>query len=366
MPLRHLRQRGEHGGDVEVRQIDRAEFLDDHIEVGEQRRIVLGVGLRAGEPQQPVGERRRILFRDGEDHVFEHGAGFRVEPSGHAEVEQHDLPAVHHDVAGVRVGVEESFVEHLRGVVVDQFGADLLEVVAGLHQPVGVGDGDALHIVHHDYVFGAQVRIGLRAVHVPVSFAEPFEFRQIARFDEEVGFRFEGVPQLLDHAGEVDHLRAAHGFRGEPRDGAHDGHILRHGFAHARALHLDRHVLAGAQFRAMHLREACRAERRGVDVLEDLVRRASVFVFQHAQHRVVGHGVGVGAQFGEFVAEGLRQNLGAHRQYLADFHERRAERFEHQPHFDRREPVHGIEVVGDARDLHEPPQLAASGEVVAL
>ncbi len=116
----------------------------------------------------------------------------------------------------------------------------------------------------------------------------------------------------------------------------------------------------------MHLREACRAERRGVDVLEDLVRRASVFVFQHAQHRVVGHGVGVGAQFGEFVAEGLRQNLGAHRQYLADFHERRAERFEHQPHFDRREPVHGIEVVGDARDLHEPPQLAASGEVVAL
>ena len=27
--------------------------------------------------------------------------------------------------------------------------------------------------------------------------------RQIARFDEEVGFRFEGVPQFLDHAGQV-------------------------------------------------------------------------------------------------------------------------------------------------------------------
>ena len=37
-----------------------------------------------------------------------------------------------------------------------------------------------------------------------VVFAESFEFRQISRFDHEVGFGFEGVPQFFDHAGEID------------------------------------------------------------------------------------------------------------------------------------------------------------------
>ena len=266
----------------------------------------------------------------------------------------------------MRVRVEEAFVEHLRGVVVHQFGADLLQVVAGRDELVRVGHGDAFDVVHDHHVLGAEFRIRFRAVHVLVAFAESFEFRQIAGFDEEVGFGFEGVPQLFDHAGEVHHLRAVHGSGGDFGDGAHDGHVLRHGFAHARPLHFDGHVLAGGEFGAMHLRQACGTERRGVDVLEDLVHGPSVLVFEHLQHRAVRHGVGVGAQFGQFVAERLGQDFGAHGQDLSDLHEGGAKRFEHEPHFDGREPVHHVELVGDARDLRESLEFAASGQVVAF
>ena len=48
----------------------------------------------------------------------------------------------------------------------------------------------------------------------------------------------------------------------------------------------------------MHLRKAGRAERGGVDMVEDLVHGPAVFVLKHLQHRAVWHGVGVGAQFG--------------------------------------------------------------------
>ena len=91
--------------------------FDDHIQIGQQCRIILRIGLSSGETQQTVGKLGGILLGHGEDHVLQHGTGFGVEPASHAQVEQHDLPTAHHDVAGVRVRVEEAFVEYLRGVV---------------------------------------------------------------------------------------------------------------------------------------------------------------------------------------------------------------------------------------------------------
>ena len=153
--LRHLRQGRQHGGDVQFGQVHCAEFLDDHVQIGQQCRIILRIGLSSGETQQTVGKLGGILLGHGEDHVLQHGTGFGVEPASHAQVEQHDLPTAHHDVAGVRVRVEEAFVEYLRGVVVHEFGADFLQVVAGCKQLVRMGDGDAFHVVHDHHVFGA-------------------------------------------------------------------------------------------------------------------------------------------------------------------------------------------------------------------
>ena len=58
MAARHLRQLRQERGQIQVRQIDGAEFFDDAVQVGEQRRVVGVVDLGAGETQQRVGEPR--------------------------------------------------------------------------------------------------------------------------------------------------------------------------------------------------------------------------------------------------------------------------------------------------------------------
>ena len=85
---------------------------------------------------------------------------------------------------------------------------------------------------------------------------------------------------------------------------------------------------------------------------------------QRVQHGLVGHGVSVGAQFREFVAERLRQNLRTHGQDLADLDEGGAKRFEHETHVDRRQPMNRIKLVSDPDDLLETLESASPSEMV--
>ena len=98
---------------------------------------------------------------------------------------------------------------------------------------------------------------------------------------------------------------------------------------------------------------------------EHLVGGTPVFGGKHIQHRGIRHRVSVGAQFGEFVAEALRQNLGAHRQNLAHFDERGAERLEHEAHFDRSQAVQHVELLDDSGDLPQSFDLATTRQMVA-
>ena len=196
----HLRQRGQEGGDVQFGQIHGAEFLDDHVQISQQCWVVLRIGLGAGKSQQPLGQSGRILFGDGENHFFEDCTGALVEPTGHTEVDKYDLAAPDDDIAGMWVSVEEAVVENLRGVIVDELGADLLQVITG------VGDGDAVDVLHDHHMLGAQFGVRRRAVHVFESGGETLEFGEVAGLDQKVSLRFEGVPQLLDHALQVHDL----------------------------------------------------------------------------------------------------------------------------------------------------------------
>ena len=115
--------------------------------------------------------------------------------------------------------MEETVVQHLRRIVVDQLGADFLEVIPGFDQLIGMGDGDALDVIHDDHVLGAQIHVRFRAVHIPIGFAEALELAEVTRLHQKIRLGFERIPQFLDHAGQVHHLRAAHGFGGDSRDG---------------------------------------------------------------------------------------------------------------------------------------------------
>ena len=163
-----LGERGKERSDIQLGQIDLAVFLHDHVKIVKQRRVILGIRTRVGEAQQAVRQSRRILLGDREEHILEHGAGALIQTPRHTKVDKHNLPAAHDDVARVWVGMEEALVQNLRGVIVDQLGANLLQIVAGREQLLGVRDGNAVDVIHHHHMLGAQLRVGRRAIHVLV------------------------------------------------------------------------------------------------------------------------------------------------------------------------------------------------------
>ena len=183
----------------------RCRILDDHVQISQQCWVVLH-RPRCRQIAAALGQSGRILFGDGENHFFEDCTGALVEPTGHTEVDKYDLAAPDDDIAGMWVSVEEAVVENLRGVIVDELGADLLQVITSIDEPARVGDGDAVDVLHDHHMLGAQFGVRRRAVHVFESGGETLEFGEIAGLDQKVSLRFEGVPQLLDHALQVHDL----------------------------------------------------------------------------------------------------------------------------------------------------------------
>ena len=153
-------------------------------------------------------------------------------------------------------------VKHLRGIVVQDFLADFLQVVACGAQLVEVADGNAVDVFHNQDVFAAQLGIHLRAGNIVDVFVRQREFLQIGRFSLEVGFLQERCPQFLDHIAHVKHLVVFHDARGLPRNDAHDVDVLRHGGANARPLDFHRNNAAVGQARLVHLRQRSAAKRR--------------------------------------------------------------------------------------------------------
>ena len=88
-----------------------------------------------------------------------------------------------------------------------------------------------------------------------------------------------------------------------------DVDVVGHRLADAGALDLDRHVLAGEQAGAMHLRNARTAEGPPVELGEHLADRRAVLGLERRGHLVVGHGLNLGAQLRKLVAVVMRQDL---------------------------------------------------------
>ena len=55
----------------------------------------------------------------------------------------------------MRVGMEKAILKHLGRIVVDNGRPNLLKIVPRLDQTLGIGDGDAVDVVHDNDVLGA-------------------------------------------------------------------------------------------------------------------------------------------------------------------------------------------------------------------
>ena len=87
----------------------------------------------------------------------------------------------------MRVGMEKAVVEHLRRIVLDDRRADLFQVIALGHQALGIGNGDAVDVVHDHDVFGAKVQVGFGTRNAVHAFVEVIEIVEVFGLGQKVG-----------------------------------------------------------------------------------------------------------------------------------------------------------------------------------
>ena len=70
------------------------------------------------------------------------------QPAHHAHINPYDPAIPYFDVAGMGIGMEEAVIHDLLDEVIDEFTADLVQVIAVFLQVFGIVDGPAADILH--------------------------------------------------------------------------------------------------------------------------------------------------------------------------------------------------------------------------
>ena len=324
------------------------------------------IAARHGKAHERILELGHVALGHGENHVLDDTAVMARHTPDHAQVNKVDDAVLEDDVSRMRVGMEKAVIEHLRRVVLDNRRADLFQVIALGHQALGIGNRDAVDVVHNHDVFGAKVQVGFGTRHAMHAFVELIEIVEVFGLGQKVGLLAKRGPQLLDHAVQVNKLIGVDELGNDAHHRTDDVDILRHDLLRAGALYLNGHVLAGHQTGAVHLRKRRATERVGVDRVEHLPQALAVFLFQTAEHYLIRHRLYVGAQAAQLVAKPLRQNLGAVSQDLPHLDEHGAKLFEQAAQAYRRKVIPYAVLLDQANDLPNAFAAACRRELVFL
>ena len=115
------------------------------------------IAARHGKAHERILELGHVALGHGENHVLDDTAVVARHAPDHAQVDKVDNSVFEDDVSRMRVSMEKAIVEHLRRVVLDDCGTDLFQVIALGHQALGIGNGDAVDVVHDHHVLGAKI-----------------------------------------------------------------------------------------------------------------------------------------------------------------------------------------------------------------
>ena len=262
--------------------------------------------------------------------------------------------------------MEKAVVQDLLGEVVHHLVADFRQVIARIDDRVGVADGNAVHVLHHQHVGRAVLKIGLGAADEGNITVEQGELTQVLGFAGEVGFLDEGDPQLFHHGVEVEHLVVRDETIEVLDDGAQHVDVLRHNRTNPGALHFNGHLVAVHERGLVNLRQRSAAQGLGVDRPEYPAAAITVHGIERRHHLLEGQRRGVGLQMRKLVAVSLRQDLGARGQNLPDLHEGRAQVFQDRTEFGRAHAILHIVLADDAKDLAHAGKTRLTGKLVAL
>ena len=156
------------------------------------------VAARHGKAHERILELGHVALGHGENHVLDDTAVVTRHAPDHAQVDKVDDAVLEDDVSRMRVGMEKAIVEHLRRIVLDNRRADLFQVIALGLKAFGIGDGDAVDVVHDHDVFGAKVQVGFGTRHAMHAFVEVIEIVEVFGLGQKVGLLAKRGPQLLD------------------------------------------------------------------------------------------------------------------------------------------------------------------------
>ena len=173
-----------------------------------------------------------VAAEEGEE-VLREVALVRFRQRAHdAEVERDVLAEVRRvdgdeDVAGVHVGVEEAVAEHLREEELDAGARQLLEVDAGLDQPLDLRDRDAAHPLHHHHFAGAPVPVHLGHAAAAASAAKlRRSCEQLAASRDEVELVAQRLLELGDDLARAQPLAVGPQLLDEHRAGLHQADVV--------------------------------------------------------------------------------------------------------------------------------------------
>ena len=151
-----------------------------------------------GKAHERVLELGHVTFGNGKNHVLNDTAVVARHAADHAQVNKVDDAVFEDDVSRMRVSMEKAIVEYLRRVVLDNRRANLFQVIALGHQALGIGNRNAVNVVHDHHVFGAKIQVGLRTRHAMDALMELIEIVEVFGLSQKVGLLAKRGPQFLD------------------------------------------------------------------------------------------------------------------------------------------------------------------------
>ena len=324
------------------------------------------IAARHGKTHERILELGHVALGHGKNHVLDDTAVVTRHAPDHAQVNKVNDAIFEDDVSRMRVGMEKAVVEYLCRIVLDNRRADLFQVIALGHQALGIGNRDAVNVVHDHDVFGTKVQVGFGTRHAMDALMELIEIVKVFGLGQKVGLLAKRGPQLLDHAVQVNKLIGVDELGNDTHHRTDDVDVLRHDLLRTGALHFNGHVLAGHQAGTVNLRKRSASKRIGIDRVEHLPQALAVLLFQTAEHHLIRHRLYVGAQATELIAKPLRQDLGAVGQNLPHLDEHGAELFEQTTQAHRCEVIPYAVLFDQANDLPNALTTTCRRELVFL
>ncbi len=306
--------------------------------VGAEAPFVEFVRRHVGQPGHHRDHLINIARRDGPKEPREQFHRARLDAARHAAIDEpRDDPVLAADgeeVAGVRVGVEETDLQalpgHGIGPVSHHGRAFLGRQIVGAE----VGQQDALELLQGQHAPGGGPPVDGREADVGVALEGPAQRVGAASLEGEIQFPAQLSSELADHV----HGAEAHRRQMRLREGSHRAEDLQVGAGDILGLgahDLEHDGRAVGQACPVDLRDARSGQRLLVDRGEDLVGLPLELTVQHAPDLGEGEFGAGGLEFGELISPFRGDQVLAAGEHLPEFHERRAELFQRDAHAGR-------------------------------